>query len=117
MFFRGFRGKNSYGPATEFLEELERAVQIPRYKMADGSYQFSNASLSIVKIVETQNEQILPCSSLLLKINETCINGLDAGDGDQCCRNSRVLAAARPGSHPWQAALVLMPVNQSWFDQ
>lgn len=71
---------DSMGAANEFLEELERDVQILRNKMADGSYQFGKQDLAFVKIVARQNEQILPFRSLLLKINETHVKGLDVGE-------------------------------------
>lgn len=70
----------SMGAATEFLEELERDVRRLRESMADGSYRFGDAELPFVKVVERQDERILPFKQLLLKINETHIKGLDVDD-------------------------------------
>jgi hypothetical protein len=63
---------DSMGSATEFLEQLEREVGKLRESMADGSYQFGKENLPYVRVVEQQDERILP-----LKINETHIKGLD----------------------------------------
>ena len=68
---------DSMGAANDFLEELERDVRKIRNSMADGSYQFGKTSLPFVKVVERQDERILPFKSLLLKINETHIKGLE----------------------------------------
>ena len=68
---------DSMGAASEFLEQLERDVRKLRESMADGSYLFGKENLSYVKVVEHQDERILPFKMLLLKINETHIKGLD----------------------------------------
>jgi hypothetical protein len=68
---------DSMGSATEFLEQLEREVGKLRQSMADGSYQFGKENLPYVRVVELQDERILPFKMLLLKINETHIKGLD----------------------------------------
>ena len=68
---------DSLGSATEFLEQLEREVGKLRQSMADGSYQFGKENLPYVRVVEQQDERILPFKMLLLKINETHIKGLD----------------------------------------
>ncbi len=70
----------SMGAATEFLEELERDVRKLRESMSDGSYQFGKTSLPFVKVVEKQDERILPFKRLLLKINETHLNGLEVDE-------------------------------------
>lgn len=70
----------SMGAATEFLSELESDVRKLRESMADGSYHFGKENLSFFRVVEHQDERILPFRQLLLKINETHIKGLDAGD-------------------------------------
>ena len=72
---------DSMGDATEFLDQLERDVRKLRESMADGSYLFGKENLSYVKVVEHQDERILPFKQLLLKINETHIKGLDVEDG------------------------------------
>ena len=71
---------DSMGAATEFLGDLERDVRRLRESMADGSYQFGKENLPFVRVVENQDERILPFKLLLLKINETHIKGLDAED-------------------------------------
>ena len=68
---------DSMGAATEFLDELERDMRKLRDSMSDGSYRFGKENLPFVKVVEHQDERILPFKQLLLKINETHINGLD----------------------------------------
>ena len=72
---------DSMADATEFLEQLERDIGKLRDSMADGSYQFGKENLPYVKVVEHQDERILPFKLLLLKINETHIKGLDVEDG------------------------------------
>jgi hypothetical protein len=72
---------DSMGAATEFLDELERDVRRLRESMADGSYRFGKQDLGFVKVVKHQDERILPFKQLLLKINETHINGLDVDEG------------------------------------
>lgn len=72
---------DSMGAATEFLSELEHDVRRLRESMADGSYRFGRENLPFVKVVEQQDERILPFKQLLLKINETHLKGLDV-DGD-----------------------------------
>ncbi len=67
----------SMGAATEFLQDLGRDVRKLRDSMADGSYMFGKKNLPFFKIAEHQDERILPFRQLLLKINETHINGLD----------------------------------------
>jgi hypothetical protein len=71
----------SMGAATEFLSELEQDVRALRASMADGSYRFDRENLPFVKVVESQDERILPFKQLLLKINETHIRGLDVDEG------------------------------------
>ena len=69
---------DSMGAATDFLEDLERDVRRLRDSMADGSYMFGKENLSFFNIAKHQDERVLPFRQLLLKINETHINGLDA---------------------------------------
>ena len=71
---------DSMGAATEFLDELEADVRKLRESMADGSYRFGKDDLPFVRVVEHQDERILPFKHLLLKINETHIRGLDVDD-------------------------------------
>ena len=70
----------SMGAATEFLSELERDMRELRDSMADGSYRFGKQDLPYVRVVEQQDERILPFKQLLLKINETHINGLEVDE-------------------------------------
>lgn len=72
---------DSMGTATEFLADLKQDVRKLRDAMADGSYRFGKDDLPFVRVVAHQDERILPFKQLLLKINETHINGLDV-DGD-----------------------------------
>jgi len=70
----------SMGAATEFLGELEQDVRRLRASMADGSYCFGREDLPFVRVVAHQDERILPFKRLLLKINETHINGLETDE-------------------------------------
>jgi hypothetical protein len=72
---------DSMGAATDFLSELEQDVRQLRESMADGSYRFGKENLPFVKVVENQDERILPFKQLLLKINETHIKGLNVDEG------------------------------------
>jgi hypothetical protein len=69
---------DSMGAAMDFLNDLARDVRKLRDSMADGSYMFGKENLPFFKLAEQQEERILPFRQLLLKINETHINGLDA---------------------------------------
>jgi hypothetical protein len=71
---------DSMGAATEFLAELEQDVRKLRNSMADGSYRFGKEDLPFVKVVAHQDERVLPFKQLLLKINETHVNGLEVED-------------------------------------
>ena len=71
---------DSMGAANEFLAELEREVKALRASMTDGSYRFGKEDLPFVKVVSLQDEMILPFKRLLLKINETHMNGLDVDE-------------------------------------
>ena len=71
---------DSLGAATEFLSDLERDMRQLRASMADGTYQFGRENLRFMKVVEPQDERILPFKQLLLKINETHIKGLDVDE-------------------------------------
>jgi len=71
---------DSMGAATEFLAELEQDVRKLRDSMADGSYRFGKEDLPFVKVVAHQDERVLPFKQLLLKINETHVNGLEVED-------------------------------------
>jgi hypothetical protein len=68
---------DSMGAANEFLSQLERDMRRLRESMTDGSYRFGKENLPYVKAIQNQDERILPFKQLLLKINETHINGLD----------------------------------------
>jgi hypothetical protein len=70
----------SMGAATEFLGELENDVRALRDSMADGTYRFGKEDLPYVKVVEHQDERILPFKQLLLKINETHTKGLEVDE-------------------------------------
>ena len=72
---------DSLGAATEFLSELEQDVRKLRESMADGSYRFGKENLRFMKVVEPQDERVLPFKQLLLKINETHIKGLEVDEG------------------------------------
>ncbi len=73
---------DSMGMALDFLDELEAGVRQLRDSMRDGSYQFGDRDLPFMKIVEQQDDRILPFKYLLRMINATHRQGL-AVDEDE----------------------------------
>lgn len=68
---------DSMGGALDFIEDLEKGLQVLRQSMADGSYKFADQNLPFMGIVRSVNDMLLPIKSLLHTINETHRNGLD----------------------------------------
>ncbi len=68
---------DSMGAAMEFLGQLEHDVRGLKQAMLDGRYQFGGADLPFMKIVERQDERVLPFKYLLRVINATHRMGLN----------------------------------------
>ena len=65
--------------ALGFLDPLEAELRKLYDSMEDGSYDFADADLPFMAIVDKQNEQVLPFKRMLRLINLTHRQGLDAG--------------------------------------
>ena len=71
----------SMAGVTEFLGNLERDVSAIRQAMVEGRYQFGGNDLPFMRIVERQDDRVLPFKYLLRMINATHRLGLDV-DGE-----------------------------------
>lgn len=71
----------SMGGVMEFLEHLERDVRSLKQAMLEGHYQFNNTDLPFMRVVEAQDERVLPFKYLLRVINATHRMGLNV-DGE-----------------------------------
>jgi hypothetical protein len=67
---------DSLGAANEFLDDLEGQVRELRAAMADGSYRFGKDDLPFMKMVEAQNDLILPFKQIFRVVNKTHREGL-----------------------------------------
>lgn len=67
----------SMGGVLEFLDQLDRDVRGLKQAMLDGRYQFGNSDLPFMRIVEAQDERVLPFKYLLRVINATHRLGLN----------------------------------------
>jgi hypothetical protein len=66
--------------ALGFLDPLEADLRALYASMEDGSYDFADADLPFMAIVDKQNERVLPFKRMLRLINLTHRQGLDSGD-------------------------------------
>lgn len=69
--------EDSMGSAVEFLGQLEADVGALRQAMLEGRYHFGGSDLPFMKIVERQDERVLPFKYLLRVINATHRMGLN----------------------------------------
>lgn len=67
----------SMGGALEFLGQLENDVRGLKQAMLEGRYHFGDSDLPFMKIVERQDERVLPFKYLLRVINATHRMGLN----------------------------------------
>jgi hypothetical protein len=65
------------GEAAVFLEPLEARIRELNAAMTDGSYQFSTQNLPFMSIVYQTPGSLLPFKSLLMRINDTHVHGLE----------------------------------------
>jgi alkylhydroperoxidase family enzyme len=66
--------------ALGFLDALEAELRQLYAAMEDGSYDFADADLPFMAIVEKQNERVLPFKRMLRLINLTHRQGLESGE-------------------------------------
>jgi len=66
--------------ALGFLDALEAELRQLYASMQDGSYDFADADLPFMAIVEKQNERVLPFKRMLRLINLTHRQGLESGE-------------------------------------
>ena len=66
--------------ALGFLDALEAELRQLYASMQDGSYDFDDADLPFMAIVEKQNERVLPFKRMLRLINLTHRQGLESGE-------------------------------------
>ncbi len=71
---------DSLGGAATFLEQLEGEVQRLRNAMADGSYRFGKEDLPFMKLVDAQDDSLLPFKYLFATINRTHKLGLNVDE-------------------------------------
>lgn len=71
---------DSLGESLKFIPDLEEQLRELRQSMADGSYTFANEDLQFMRIVEHEDDRLLPFKYLFLVINETHKKGLDVDD-------------------------------------
>ena len=71
---------DSMGGAGDFLDLLEQQVKAMRTSMADGSYRFGKEDLPFMKLVESQDERLLPFKYLFATLNRTHKQGLNVDE-------------------------------------
>lgn len=71
---------DSMGGAGDFLDALESQVRELRAAMADGSYRFGKEDLPFMRLVDTQDERLLPFKYLFATINRTHKQGLNVDE-------------------------------------
>ncbi|MBI5460814.1 MAG: general secretion pathway protein GspF [Gammaproteobacteria bacterium] len=69
--------EDSMGSAAGFLGQLEADVRGLKQAMLEGRYHFGDSDLPFMKIVERQDERVLPFKYLLRMINATHRMGLN----------------------------------------
>lgn len=65
----------------KFLDHSERDMRGLKQAMSDGNYQFQNSYLAYMRVIEAQDERVLPFQHLLWVINAIHRMGLNV-DGD-----------------------------------
>jgi len=68
---------DSMGGAADFVNDLERGVRHIHELMEEGEYQFEDADLPFMSLVQHQDDMLLPFKHLLYVINATHRKGLD----------------------------------------
>jgi hypothetical protein len=71
---------DSMGGAGDFLGLLEGEVKALRAAMANGSYRFGKEDLPFMKLVESQDDRLLPFKYLFATINRTHKQGLNVDE-------------------------------------
>lgn len=65
------------GDAVVFLDPLEASIRELHQSVTDGHYQFSEQNLPFMTIVNNTDANLLPFKSLLIRINDTHLHGLE----------------------------------------
>ena len=66
------------GDASVFLDPLEARIRELLRSVTEGDYRFSERNLPFMNIVNSTDANLLPFRSLLIRINETHIHGLES---------------------------------------
>jgi hypothetical protein len=66
----------SMGGVLAFLDELEAQVRRIFQSMVEGTYEFADEDLPFMKLIEGQDERLLPFKYMLRMINQTHRQGL-----------------------------------------
>ena len=65
------------GEAIVFLDPLEASIRELHRSVTDGLYRFSKQNLPFMSIVNNTDANLLPFKTLLIRINETHLHGLE----------------------------------------
>ncbi len=71
---------DSMGEAASFLDQLEGQLKELRASMSDGSYRFGKEDLPFMKLVDAQDDRVMPFKYLFATINRTHKEGLNVGE-------------------------------------
>lgn len=71
---------DSMGEAASFLDTLDEQLKELRETMADGSYRFGKEDLPFMKLVDAQDERVMPFKYLFATINRTHLEGLNVDE-------------------------------------
>ncbi len=65
------------GAVLSFIGELEKEVTKLLSDIKTDNYEFKDEDLPLMNIVNAQNDFMLPCKSLFMRINDTHRNGFE----------------------------------------
>jgi hypothetical protein len=73
--------EDSMGRANAFIDRLEEGVRRLYRSMEEGTYRFATGDLPFMDVVRKADERLLPFKTLLIRINETHLKGLEVDEG------------------------------------